>query len=131
MAIYEKSWWKKLFKKEKAAKIDSLKDIEAVIEFLNLVNEDAKKIIPLMEKLEELEKEREVGSESIAGINIESQAKLLDKILERYEFFQNDVDINGIRVKQVAKELLRHARKAGMKDLAKQKKENMKWKFDW
>ena len=121
------SWWKK----QKEQSIDVLKDIQAIQECLREMSDDAKPLLKDLHKLEELEKERQVGRESILPINLEAQAKLLDTILQRYEFFQNDVDINGIRVKEIARNLLKEAKKAGLKDLVQEKKKEMKWQFDW
>lgn len=130
--------WRKLFgkkekdrKTEKEDKIDSLKNIQSVIEFLKEIRSDKSLLLPELEKLEELEKEMAVAKEGLRQINLNSQAKILDKILERYQFFQNDADINGIRVKQIASHFLKRAEEAGMKDLAEEKKKDMKWNFDW
>ncbi len=132
MLLYEKRWWKKLFKPKKyERKEDTLKDIEAISEFLKDVNDDAKFLLHKLTKLRELEKERSVARKGIMQVNLEAQAELLDKILERYEFFQNDVDINGIRVKRISQQLLKHAKHEGMKELVGEKKKDMKWKFDW
>ena len=121
------SWWKK----QKEQSIDVLKDIQAIQECLREMSDDAKPLLKDLHKLEELEKERQVGRESILPINLEAQAKLMDTILQRYEFFQNDVDINGIRVKEIARNLLKEAKKAGLKDLVQEKNKEMKWQFDW
>lgn len=132
MAIYEKKWWKDLFgKKEHSEKMDQLKDIEAVSEFLKDVNGDAQQLVTEIDKLEELEKERQVGRESIVQVNLETQAEIFERLLEKYEYFQNDVDINGLRVKRMAHEFLKEAEKAGLKDLVKEKKKNPKWQFLW
>lgn len=131
MPLYEKKWWKRLFKKESEPKENSLKDISTMIEFLEDVKDEAQLLIIPLKRLEELEKERRVGSKSLTPINLQTQAKLLDSLLEKYEFFQNDVDISGIRMKRVAKEFLYQAKKAGLKDLVKEKQKSAKWKFNW
>ena len=131
MKIYEKKWWRKMFDKKKAPKEDVLKDLEAMIDFLEDVNDEAQHLIPELKKLEELEKERQVAESGLTQVNLETQAAVLDKVLERYEFFQNDVDINGIRVKRIAQEFLNQAKKAGMKDLVKEKEQSHQWKFFW
>ncbi len=112
-------------------KNDELKDIQAILEFLQEIHLDVKKISPDLKKLEELEKEAQVTKEDIITINLESQAKILDNLIERYEFFQNDVDINGIRLKKICKSFLKKAEKVGLKDLVKEKKKDKKWKFSW
>lgn len=132
MPLYHKKWWKKVFqKKESKIKVDVNKDINAVTDFITDLNDEKKIILKNLTKLQELEKEFKVANSGIIQINLETQAKLLDKILESYEFFQNDVDINGIRVKRIAKEFLKRATKVGLKDLVKEKKTDQRWSFQW
>ncbi len=128
MALYEKKWWQRLFGKKKSPnKADVLKDVRAVLEELQDLKDEVKPLIKQLQKLEELEKEFEVGKEDIKLINLEAQAAVLDQILQRYEFLQDDIDINAIRVKQVAKEFLKRAQLAGLKDLVAEKKQDRKW----
>ncbi|HLC88994.1 MAG TPA: hypothetical protein VJG49_03080 [Candidatus Nanoarchaeia archaeon] len=131
MAWYEKRWWKRLLKKEPEPKEDSIKDLTVIVEYLEDINDEAKLLLPELKKLEELETERQVASSGLAQVNLEAQAVILDKILKEYGFFQNDVDINGIRIRQVAKEFLKQAKKAGLKDLVKEKEKDNNWKFNW
>jgi hypothetical protein len=132
MGLSEQKWWKKAFsKKELRLKEEILKDLEAMEEFLDDVDKDAQEIKKLLLSLEELEKERKIAKESIIAVNLESQAKVLDTLIERYEFFQNDVDINGLRIKKIASMFLKNAEKAGMKDLVKSKNQDMRWRFLW
>ena len=131
MAWYEKRWWKKLLKKEQEPKEDSIKDLTAVIEYIESINDEAELLLPELKKLEELETERQVAASGLAQVNLEAQAVILDKILKEYGFFQNDVDINGIRVKRIAKEFLKQAKKAGLKDLVKEKEKDNNWRFNW
>ncbi len=131
MALYQRAWWKRLFQTKKKEPVDVLKNIQAVIEFLGDNRLETEKLLSDLQKLEELEKERRVAEEGIVQVNLETQAKILDHLLERYQFFQNDADINGIRVKQIASQLLKYAEEAGMADLVSQKKKEMGWKFDW
>ncbi|MBS3120800.1 hypothetical protein J4420_03725 [Candidatus Woesearchaeota archaeon] len=121
-----------MFSPEKHEKREEvLKDIETIAEFLQDTKDDVKQLKPLLEKLEELEKERQVASSGLLHVNLEAQAEVLDKLLQRYEFFQNDADVNGMRVKRIAQEWLKHAQKAGLKDLVQKKKKDLKWHFDW
>jgi len=131
MAWYEKRWWKKLLKKKQEPKEDSIKDLTAVIEYIESINDEAELLLPELKKLEELETERQVAASGLAQVNLEAQAVILDKILKEYGFFQNDVDINGIRVKRIAKEFLKQAKKAGLKDLVKEKEKDNNWRFNW
>ncbi len=132
MPLYEKKWWKKLFsKKEPKTKVDVLKNTEALIEYLGEISNDAKELQEKLNKLEELEKEFLVAKPSLIPINLETQAKLLDEILQYYEGFQNDADINGLRIKMVAQEFLKRAASAGLKNLVTEKKKDHKWQFQW
>jgi hypothetical protein len=105
--------------------------MDAIKEFLSDVNSESKILIKELNKLEELEKERKVASAGIVQVNLETQAKVIDKILERYEFFQNDVDINGQRVKIIVNQFLKKAEKAGLKDLVNNKKQKPRWQGKW
>lgn len=120
-----------MFKEKKPKKIDSLNDIEAIIEFLEDVKTDQETLIKNFKSLQELEKESHVTNKDIIKVNLDAQSKLFDKIIENYEFFQNDVDINGIRVKMLAKNFLKKAKKAELDNIVKEKKKSMLWKFQW
>ena len=125
-------WWKKLFQKEHHEQpVTAVEDIEAVGEFLLDADKDKAAILKLLGELEELEKERHVASSGVLQINLNAQAQLLEKLLQSYSDFQNDVDINGLRIKKIAKNFLKEAEKAGMKDLVKEKKHDPKWMFWW
>ena len=128
----KKSWWQKHFARdEHQEKIDIVKDLDAIVEYLEEINYDVKSILPELKKLMELEKERKVADSSVTHINLETQASILDKLLEKYEFFQNDADINGLRLKAIANQFLRNAKKHGLTDLVKEKKADQRWKFFW
>jgi len=132
MPLYEKKLWKKIFgKKDKASKIEPLKDIESIKEFLSEISSDVKVIQKDLKKLEELEKEYKIAKSGIIQINLETQAGVIEELMERYQFLQNDIDINGLRVKMIAEEFLKRAQKAGMKDLAAEKQKSDKWKLLW
>lgn len=125
----KKSWWQSLFgPQEQHKKADALKDIQAIIEFLKEIHPDVRELIAKFQELEELEKEREVATSGVLHVNIEAQAKLLDDILKKYSFLQNDVDINGVRVAQISRQLLRRAEQVGLHDLVKHKKKDVNWR---
>lgn len=124
--------WNKWFKKEeREEKVDILNNLQAILEFLEEVNTDIKGIQEQFSRLEELEKERVVAKKNLLEANLDTQAQILDKILTQYEFFQNDVDINGIRVKKIAQQFLENAKNAGLTDLVREKKKNSQWQFYW
>ncbi|MEK6939493.1 MAG: hypothetical protein AABX31_02085 [Nanoarchaeota archaeon] len=117
--------------KQSAKKVDVLSDIEAISEFLSEIQADTKELSSQLKKLKELEQEYQVATSGIVQVNLETQAKLLDKLLERYGFLQSDVDVNGLRVKAITAEFLRRAKAAGMTDLARQKEKDQRWKMLW
>ncbi len=130
--LYEMVWWQKLFKKkEHTIKADFLTNVSNAIDFLEDAPVEATAIIDLLKQLEELEKEREVSNEKLISINLQTQADLLDKLLDRYEYFQNDVDINGIRIKRIADQFLKNAKKAGLSELIENRKDDYRWTFNW
>lgn len=127
-----KKWWNKLLgRKQPERKVDVPADIDALVEFLSEAHHDAKELLTKLKKLQELEKEYEIASPGILHINLETQAKIFDKLLEQYGSFENDVDINGLRMKLIAREFLRRASKAGMADLVRQKEKDKRWMMLW
>ena len=118
-------------KQHSKKKIEILSDIEAISEFLSEIQADTKELSSQLKKLKELEQEYQVASSGIIHVNLETQAKILDKLLERYSFFHSDVDVNGLRLKMIASEFLKRSAKAGMTDLVRQKEKDNRWKMLW
>jgi hypothetical protein len=132
MALHQKKWWKRIFKKkEHKVKVDVIKDLDAMTEYLKELPQEIEPILKEIEKLRNLEQERGVATKSIVQINLDAQAKVIDSLLEKYEYVQNDVDINMLRLKKVANEFLRNAKHHGMKDLVNEKKEDHRWRILW
>lgn len=131
MAIQEKKWWRKIFRPEPETKADVLKDISAIIEFLGDIGKNGKLLLPEMKKLEELEKESQVAKSGLLQTNLETQAKVLEKIIAIYESLQNDTDINGLRLKKIVQQFLARAQHAGLKELVEQKKQSTVWQCKW
>lgn len=132
MALYDQRWWKKLFrKKEELEIVDLIKDNKAIIDFLNEAGADINMLISHLQQLQELEKEFSIASKELKKTNLETQAEILDKILLRYQFFQTDVDINGLRVKKIATEFLKTAKETGLKELVEEKKKDTHWSLFW
>lgn len=132
MPWYEKKWWRNIVgKKAEREKLEPVKDIAAILEFLEDVPKESERLRSEFKKLEELESEREVARKELAQANLQAQADVLDKLLERYAFFQNDVDISGIRMQRIGQAFLQHAEEAGLKELVKKKKKKAAWKFGW
>jgi|SRR3989338_1625235 len=129
MKFYEWRWWQRLFKKEEEKKkSETPENIEAIQDFLNEIPQSVKTIKELLKNLKELEHERQVATPSLARVNLEAQADIIEKLIDQYEFFQDDADINGIRVKRIAHEYLFQAKKIGLNKLVKEKKRDLKWR---
>ena len=129
--MFKKRLGKLFDRKQSTKKVDVLSDIEAITEFLNDIQTDGTELLSQLKNLEELEKEYHVAASGIVQVNLETQARILDKLLERYGFFQDDVDVNGLRVKMIAAEFLKRAEKAGMTDLLRLKGKDKNWKMLW
>ena len=123
----KKKWWQRT---KNPPKVDVLKDLGAVLEEVQDLKDEVKPLIKLLQKLEELEKEYEVAKEDLRLVNLQTQSEILEQILQRYEFLQDDIDINSIRLRHISKEFLRRAQGAGMKDIVAEKKQDRKWHFE-
>jgi hypothetical protein len=102
--------------------IDVLKDIVAMRDFLADVHNDEEVILTELTNLANLDKEFGVAKDSLLETNLSAQETVFDQLMRRYASFQNDVDINGIRLKMLAQLFLDRLIKHGKKDLAKDKK---------
>lgn len=132
MSLAEKKWWRKLVgSPAPEPKVDVQKDFAAIIEFLQDLPRESKALLPELKKLEELEKESHVARPSLLAINLEMQAKIIEKVIDAYEALENDVDINGIRVKRIVHEFLKRAQSAGLSELVQEKKKSIKWQCKW
>lgn len=101
------------------------KDIDAIAEFLEDMPEDAKKVAGLLKEIDKLEQERMIARKEALTINIKTQMQLMDRLLELYQFLQDDIAINGERIGMIANQLLHHAKNAGI-DSFKEKKKSWK-----
>ncbi|MDP3733752.1 MAG: hypothetical protein Q8R37_00855 [Nanoarchaeota archaeon] len=132
MALYNQKWWKRIFKrKEETEKVDAIKDTKAILDFLQETGTDINMLTFHLQQLQDLEKEFSVTSKELQQTNVETQAEVLDKILERYQFFQTDVDINGLRVKKITTQFLKTAKEAGLQELVDEKKKDLRWSLFW
>ncbi|MBT4651524.1 hypothetical protein HOC13_03300 [Candidatus Woesearchaeota archaeon] len=132
MAINEWKVWKKVGwvkEEEKIVKVED--DLRAVADFLSVLESDARELITLLTRMKDLVREEKTISTDLKRDNLEHQVQLLDELLKRYEFFQNDADINGIRVKEIGKDLLKKLKDNGLVELWREKKKDFRWSFDW
>ena len=127
MAINEWKIWQKLnIVKKKEEFIDIDKDLDAILEFFKDIPLNLKKLILLYSTFKLLRKQELKLNKSTDKI-IKNQIRTYDKILKTYEILELDTDINGERVKKIAKALAKKAQKLGMNKTIK--KEH--WTFDW
>jgi len=113
-------WWKK---KPEVKEIDALHELEAVKEFIRDISIDLKQIVTSLGEFEELEKELRVAKGDLTATAIEA----IIKLKESYEFLQNDIDVNGQRIKMIYEQFIRNAERAGLNNLVdkiKEKKTN-------
>lgn len=55
-----------------------------------------------------------------------------DRLVKDYEFFEEDVDVNGERAKKITKALIEKAKEEGIdKEKLEQFKKKESWSFDW
>ncbi len=124
-------WLKRKRGTKKRDKVKTLEDVEAILDYLDDAKADIKELHAEFVAFQELEKERVTASEKLVATNLKAQGKVLDTLLERYESFQMDGAINGIRLKMIADEWLRLCKKEGLDTLAKEKKKKDYWTFNW
>jgi hypothetical protein len=130
MAINEWAIWRKLFPR-KEEKVDIPTDLEAIYRFLNEMDSDKQRLLKDITQARLLFSEAKVVNEELLDENLKHHIDVFDQVLQDYESFQNDVDINGIRVKKIAKELLRRASARGLSDIVKEKLKESRWRGNW
>ena len=127
MAINEWRIWKKVgIVKEEVKEVKVKDDLDAVIAFLKEM--DVSKLVEKLERMREMVKEEGVVEDGLKTENLEKQIKLFDEVLRAYDFFEDDADVNGLRLQKIGGELLRKAKEEGMGDLVKEKKKDIKWR---
>lgn len=130
MAINEWKIWRKWFPQPEE-KTDIPTDLEAAYRFFSESERDRKQLAKDLSQSRVLWNEAKVVDENLRLENLKFQIELFDRIIQNYESFQNDVDINGLRVKKIATELLRRAEAAGLTDLVEQRKNDPRWQGRW
>ena len=138
MAINEWKIWKKLgIVKVPKPHIEVEADVQAVLDFLDGVKADKKKIINLYKEYTDLRTEEKALKKAKAPHkklveNVQKQIVKYDEILKAYEFLQLDADVSGERVKKIAQSIKRKAKKVKVsKKWMEHMKKDMKWTFDW
>ncbi|MBD3355059.1 hypothetical protein GF361_03675 [Candidatus Woesearchaeota archaeon] len=137
MAINEWKIWQRLgFKSPpKQSKIDVNKDIDAVLDSLNDVKPVISSLIKDINKFKALkkqEKSRKNISDNELKKMTEEKVKVFDRILNQYEYYELDVDVNGERIKNISSVLGKKAKDFGIsKKWLNKIKNSERWTFDW
>ena len=128
MAINEWKVWQKLgiVKKSEFEEVKAEDDLQAVLDFLEEIN--VKELIKKVEKLKCMVHDAKVIHQELQKDNLEKQIEQLDEVLTFYDFLQNDADINGLRLRKIGQDLLRKGNQAGLKELVRAKKKDLKWR---
>ena len=97
------------------------KELDAVI---SSMNESGKDIIKLIKLCIEMRESLAKGTKE--------QLFAWDRVIKDYEFFEEDVDVNGERVKKITSALMEKAKAAKInKDTLDIFKKKESWSFDW
>ena len=109
---------------------------EAIITFFKEVNGSTKNLLNLYKEFlalrrRELELKAAKAPERALRKVVQEQIRKYDGILEMYEVFEMDVDINGERVKKIAKAIKEKAAEMAVEKKLLEKMETPKWTFDW
>ena len=112
-------------------KINVNKDVKAITYFLANLPYDDERLLRLFKEFLELRLEHyALSDDKLKRQNIIKQVNLFDQIIDLYQYFQDDVDINGKRVKNIAKALTKVVKDQNIEE-AKAKVQSLKWRFDW
>ncbi|MAF99485.1 MAG: hypothetical protein CMH61_02635 [Nanoarchaeota archaeon] len=127
MAINE---WR-IWGKKKSQLVDIPKDLDAISEFLSDIENDIKKLKGDVANAQMLFNEAKVVEARLLDKNLTHHIEVMDNVVKDYEIFQSDVNVNGLRVKKIARELIRRAKERGLLDLAREKWKDSRWRGNW
>ncbi|MBI4153315.1 hypothetical protein HY497_02230 [Candidatus Woesearchaeota archaeon] len=132
MAINTWKLWEWLGFKKRVEHIDVDKDIDALVMYLGDVHYDVEELLKLFARLVKLRKEAKVLSDEEAlKENMRRQIELYDRLLLRYEEYDEDAIVNGIRVKNIATEYVEEAKKNRFYAALEKMRNESRWYFDW
>lgn len=120
-------------KKIKKQPINVDADLKAIKSFLQEIGSDVENIFYLCKQMERLrQKDLTNAPEETRRKNLEEQVKLWDKMLTIYEFFDEDVDVNSERVKNIAKDLRKKTKTVEIDEkLKRAMNTEPRWTFNW
>ena len=98
------------------------KELEIIIEFLKTAKP----------KADELLKEFKKMQESVRKVDrLDNQIKTWDRVMQKFVFFNEDVDIAGERVKLISQSLRQRAKKEKIPVTIDKIMKKDNWVFDW
>jgi hypothetical protein len=132
MAINTWKLWEKLGLKPKEIRADITTDLNAINNHLKDITRTTNQIRKYLVTLQKLRKEANMLTDNeLRKQNLRKQIEEYDKLLLLYEYYQSDADINGIRVKRVAKYYFERSQKSKLHDVYDKIKKEERWTFDW
>lgn len=107
-------------------------DMQAIENFLDEVSFHVRDLSHTLADLRKLSGEASLLTDPKAlKVNMSKQISLFDHLLVRYQFYQQDTDINGIRVKRIARHYKEKAKDYKLYSLLEMMKKEDRWFFDW
>ena len=138
MAVNEWKIWKQIgIVKPKKEYVDIDKTMDVLLDFLNEQGPALKRIGKLYNQFKtlrnmELKLKKEKAKRHALKENIQKQIKKYDQIIKAYEILELDTDVNGERVKKIANEIQKRAKKLGAdKEMLSKITKSDHWNFDW
>ena len=132
MAINTWKIWEKLGLKHKEIPADLGADLRAIVDYLKNAHYDVEELLKMFAEFDKLRKEAKVlTDDKLKPENLKRQIRVFDRLLLRYEFYDHDVEINGQRVKSIAKQLMESAEEKGLTEELDKIKKEARWTFDW
>lgn len=132
MAINTWKIWEWLGFRQREIKADVDTDIDAIVIYLKDVHYDVDELVKMLTRLQKLRNEAQLLVDiALIKENLRKQIELYDRLLLRYEYYDQDAEINGIRIKNIAAQYRDEAQKHKLYDLVEKMKKESRWYFDW
>ena len=132
MGISTLKLWEKLGFVRRELPADTDTDIEAITTYLDDINHTVETLRKQFRILLELRRDaRVLTDENLIKENLAQQVQIYDKLLSNYQYFDIDTDINGIRMKNIAKRYMAEIKKHKLYEVLENIKKKDHWIFNW
>ncbi len=132
MGISTLKLWEKLGFVRRELPADTDTDIEAITTYLDDINHTVETLRKQFRILLELRRDaRVLTDENLIKENLAQQVQIYDKLLSNYQYFEIDTDINGIRMKNIAKRYMAETKKHKLYEVLENIKKKDHWIFNW